>query len=109
MSITLKRPMFRMGGQARNEDTGITSGLRQAYSSGDFVVDESNLDNTNYPVSLTGGNPNLTGIGAMANFYNMFPKTTEKPIVNKPLTIEERIIELSKAYDITKEDDIAVR
>jgi hypothetical protein len=107
MSITLKRPMFRMGGQARSEDTGITSGLRQAYSSGDFVVDESNLDNTNYPVSLTGGNPNLTGIGAMANFYNMFPKTTERPVVNKPLTIEERINELAKSYDITKEDDIA--
>lgn len=107
MSITLKRPMFRMGGQARSEDTGITSGLRQAYSSGDFVVDESNLDNTNYPVSLTGGNPNLTGIGTMANFYNMFPKTTEKPVANKPLTIEERINELAKSYDITKEDDIA--
>jgi organic radical activating enzyme len=107
MSITLKRPMFRMGGQARSEDTGITSGLRQAYSSGDFVVDESNLDNTNYPVSLTGGNPNLRGIGAMANFYNMFPKTTERPVVNKPLTIEERINELAKSYDITKEDDIA--
>jgi hypothetical protein len=107
MSITLKRPMFRMGGQARSEDTGITSGLRQAYSSAGFVVDETNLDNTNYPVSLTGGNPNLTGIGTMANFYNMFPKTTEKPVANKPLTIEERINELAKSYDITKEDDIA--
>jgi len=107
MSITLKRPMFRMGGQARSEDTGITSGLRQAYSSAGVVVDETNLDNTNYPISLAGGNPNLMGIGTMANFYNMFPKTTEKPVVNKPLTIEERINELSKAYDITKEDDIA--
>jgi hypothetical protein len=107
MSITLKRPMFRMGGQARSEDTGITSGLRQAYSSAGFVVDETNLDNTNYPISLTGGNPNLTGIGTMANFYNMFPKTTEKPVANKPLTIEERINELAKSYDITKEDDIA--
>jgi len=43
----------------------------------------------------------------MANFYNMFPKTTEKPVANKPLTIEERINELAKSYDITKEDDIA--
>jgi hypothetical protein len=107
MSITLKRPMFRMGGQAGSEDTGITSGLRQPYSTAGFVVDESNLEGNNYPLSLTGGNPNLMGIGTMANFYNMFPKTTEKPVVNKPLTIEERINELSKAYDITKEDDIA--
>jgi len=107
MSITLKRPMFRMGGKAGSEDTGITSGLRQPYSSAGFVVDESNLDNTNYPISLTGGNPNLMGIGAAANFYNMFPKTVEKPVANKPLTIEERLNELAKAYDITKEDDIA--
>ena len=107
MSITLKRPMFRMGGQARSEDTGITSGLRQPYSTAGFVVDESNLEGNNYPLSLTGGNPNLYGIGAMANFYNMFPKTTEKPVANKPLTIEERINELAKSYDITKEDDIA--
>jgi hypothetical protein len=107
MSITLKRPMFRMGGQAGSEDTGITSGLRQPYSTAGFVVDETNLDNTNYPISLTGGNPNLNGIGAMANFYNMFPKTTERPVANKPLTIEERINELAKSYDITKEDDIA--
>jgi hypothetical protein len=107
MSITLKRPMFRMGGQAGSEDTGITSGLRQPYSTAGFVVDESNLEGNNYPLSLTGGNPNLNGIGAMANFYNMFPKTTEKPVANKPLTIEERINELAKSYDITKEDDIA--
>jgi hypothetical protein len=107
MSITLKRPMFRMGGQAGSEDTGITSGLRQPYSTAGFVVDETNLDNTNYPISLTGGNPNLNGIGAMANFYNMFPKTTERPVANKPLTIEERINELAKSYEITKEDDIA--
>ena len=107
MSITLKRPMFRMGGKAGSEDTGITSGLRQPYSSAGFVVDESNLDNTNYPISLTGGNPNLMGIGAAANFYNMFPKTVEKPVANKPLTIEERLNELAKSYDITKEDDIA--
>jgi len=107
MSITLKRPMFRMGGQAGSEDTGITSGLRQPYSTAGFVVDESSSDNTNYPISLTGGNPNLNGIGAMANFYNMFPKTTERPVANKPLTIEERINELAKSYDITKEDDIA--
>jgi hypothetical protein len=107
MSITLKRPMFRMGGQAGSEDTGITSGLRQPYSTAGFVVDESNLEGNNYPLSLTGGNPNLNGIGAMANFYNMFPKTTERPIANKPLTIEERINELAKSYDITKEDDIA--
>ncbi len=107
MSITLKRPMFRMGGQAGSEDTGITSGLRQPYSTAGFVVDESNLEGNNYPLSLTGGNPNLYGIGAMANFYNMFPKTTEKPVANKPLTIEERINELAKSYDITKEDDIA--
>jgi len=42
MSITLKRPMFRMGGQAGSEDTGITSGLRQPYQVGRLVTDESN-------------------------------------------------------------------
>ena len=107
MSITLKRPMFRMGGQAGSEDTGITSGLRQPYSTAGFVVDESSSDNTNYPISLTGGNPNLNSIGAMANFYNMFPKTTERPVASKPLTIDERLNELAKSYDVSREDDFS--
>jgi hypothetical protein len=53
MSITLKRPMFRMGGQAGSEDTGITSGLRQPYQVGRLVTDESN-----YPYGFQ-QNPNL--------------------------------------------------
>lgn len=97
MSITLKRPMFRMGGQARSEDTGITSGLRQGYKEGDLVEQ----------LKGTSLDPNLQGIGAAANFYNMFPKTVEKQTANKPLTIEERLNELAKSYDVSKEDDFS--
>ena len=97
MSITLKRPMFRMGGQARSEDTGITSGLRQGYKEGDLAEQ----------LKGTSLDPNLQGIGAAANFYNMFPKTVEKQTVSKPLTIEERLNELAKSYDVSKEDDFS--
>lgn len=97
MSITLKRPMFRMGGQARSEDTGITSGLRQGYEEGNLVEQ----------LKGTSLDPNLQGIGAAANFYNMFPKTVEKQTVSKPLTIEERLNELAKSYDVSKEDDFS--
>ena len=51
MSITLKRPMFRMGGQARSEDTGITSGLRQPYQVGRLVTDEGG-PYANYPYGV---------------------------------------------------------
>jgi hypothetical protein len=97
MSITLKRPMFRMGGKAKSEDTGITSGLRQGYKNGDLaeLLKGSSLD------------PRLVGIGSAANFYNMFPKTIEKPVASKPLTIDERLNELAKAYDVSKEDDFS--
>ena len=97
MSITLKRPMFRMGGQARSEDTGITSGLRQGYKEGDLAeqLEGSSLD------------PRLVGIGSAANFYNLFPKTTERPVASKPLTIDERLNELAKSYDVSREDDFS--
>ena len=97
MSITLKRPMFRMGGQARSEDTGITSGLRQGYKEGDLAeqLEGSSLD------------PRLVGVGSAANFYNLFPKTTERPVASKPLTIDERLNELAKSYDVSREDDFS--
>ena len=69
MSITLKRPMFRMGGQARSEDTGITSGLRQPYQVGRLVTDEGG-PYANYPYGVQ-QDPNLVGIGSAANMYNL--------------------------------------
>jgi hypothetical protein len=108
MSITLKRPMFRMGGQAGSEDTGITSGLRQPYQVGRLVTDESN-----YPYGFQ-QNPNLTGIGAGANMYNLLNNVTSKvapesnffPVTDaegevEPVTIEDKINRIMKQYEVT--------
>jgi hypothetical protein len=113
MSITLKRPMFRMGGQAGSEDTGITSGLRQPYQVGRLVTDESN-----YPYGVQ-QDPNLMGIGAAANAYNLLnnvidkeapdknfmPKTNEKGEV-QPVSLEEKINRIMKQYEVTSQDDL---
>jgi len=110
MSITLKRPMFRMGGQARSEDTGITSGLRQGYENGDLV---------NLPMSLTygTGNPDLMGVGAAANALGLlnsfsksnpassfFPKLDEEGEA-EPVSIEDKINRIKKQYEVTPADD----
>jgi hypothetical protein len=114
MSITLKRPMFRMGGQAGSEDTGITSGLRQPYQVGRLVTDESN-----YPYGVQ-QDPNLMGIGAAANAYNLLnnvidkeapdknfmPKTNEKGEV-QPVSLEEKINRIMKQYEVTSQDDLS--
>ena len=113
MSITLKRPMFRMGGQARSEDTGITSGLRQPYQVGRLVTDESN-----YPYGVQ-QDPNLMGIGAAANAYNLlnsvskaaptsnfFPTTDAEGEV-EPVTIEDKINRIMKQYEVTQQDDLS--
>jgi len=113
MSITLKRPMFRMGGQARSEDTGITSGLRQPYQVGRLVTDESN-----YPYGVQ-QDPNLMGIGAAANAYNLlnsvskaaptsnfFPTTDVEGEV-EPVTIEDKINRIMKQYEVTQQDDLS--
>ena len=113
MSITLKRPMFRMGGQARSEDTGITSGLRQPYQVGRLVTDESN-----YPYGVQ-QDPNLMGIGAAANTFNLlnsvskaaptsnfFPTTDDEGEV-EPVTIEDKINRIMKQYEVTSQDDLS--
>jgi len=113
MSITLKRPMFRMGGQAGSEDTGITSGLRQPYQVGRLVTDESN-----YPYGVQ-QDPNLMGIGAAANMYNLlnnvskaaptsnfFPTTDVEGEV-EPVTIEDKINRIMKQYEVTQQDDLS--
>ena len=110
MSITLKRPMFRMGGQARSEDTGITSGLRQGYENGDLV---------NLPMSLTygTGNPDLMGVGAAANalgllnsFSKANPASSFFPKLNQegktePVSIEDKLSRIQKQYEVTPADD----
>jgi hypothetical protein len=114
MSITLKRPMFRMGGQAGSEDTGITSGLRQPYQVGRLVTDESNYS---YGFQQ---NPNLTGIGAGANMYNLLNNVTSKvapesnffPVTDaegevEPVTIEDKINRIMKQYEVTSQDDLS--
>lgn len=114
MSITLKRPMFRMGGQAGSEDTGITSGLRQPYQVGRLVTDESN-----YPYGVQ-QDPNLMGIGAAANAYNLLNNVTSKaaPESNffpttdaegevEPVTIEDKINRIMKQYEVTQQDDLS--
>jgi hypothetical protein len=114
MSITLKRPMFRMGGQAGSEDTGITSGLRQPYQVGRLVTDESN-----YPYGFQ-QNPNLTGIGSAANMYNLLNNVTSKvapesnffPVTDtegevEPVTIEDKINRIMKQYEVTSQDDLS--
>ena len=113
MSITFKRPMFRMGGQARSEDTGITSGLRQPYQVGRLVTDESN-----YPYGVQ-QDPNLMGIGAAANTFNLlnsvskaaptsnfFPTTDAEGEV-EPVTIEDKINRIMKQYEVTQQDDLS--
>ena len=69
--------MFRMGGQAGSEDTGITSGLRQPYQVGRLVTDESN-----YPYGVQ-QDPNLMEIGAAANTFNLLNSVSKAaPISN---------------------------
>jgi len=121
MSITLKRPMFRMGGQAGSEDTGITSGLRQQYQVGRLVTDESS-PYANYPYGVSENsyaNPNLMGIGSAANMYgllnsainkaapdkNIFPKTNEEGEV-EPVSIEEKLARIMKQYEVTPEQEL---
>jgi hypothetical protein len=114
MSITLKRPMFRMGGQAGSEDTGITSGLRQPYQVGRLVTDESN-----YPYGVQ-QDPNLMGIGAAANMYKLLNNATSKaapesnffPVTDaegevEPVTIEDKINRIMKQYEVTQQDDLS--
>jgi hypothetical protein len=113
MSITLKRPMFRMGGQAGSEDTGITSGLRQPYQVGRLVTDESN-----YPYGVQ-QDPNLMGIGAAANAYNLLNNVINKEAPDKnfvpkldsegkaePVSLEEKINRIMKQYEVTQQDDL---
>jgi len=114
MSITLKRPMFRMGGQAGSEDTGITSGLRQPYQVGRLVTDESN-----YPYGVQ-QNPNLMGIGSAANMLSLLNNATSKaapesnffPITDsegevEPVTIQDKINRIKKQYEVTQQDDLS--
>ncbi len=115
MSITLKRPMFRMGGQARSEDTGITSGLRQPYQVGRLVTDEGG-PYANYPYGVE-QDSNLLGIGAAANTLNLlsnmsrtnpassfFPKLDEEGEA-EPVSIEDKINRIKKQYEVTPADD----
>ena len=115
MSITLKRPMFRMGGQARSEDTGITSGLRQPYQVGRLVTDESD-SYENYPYGVS-PSPDLMGVGAAANALGLlnsfskenpassfFPKLDEEGEA-EPVSIEDKINRIRKQYEVTPRDD----
>ena len=115
MSITLKRPMFRMGGQARSEDTGITSGLRQPYQVGRLVTNEGG-PYANYPYGVY-PNPDLMGIGATANALGLlnsfskenpassfFPKLDEEGEA-EPISIEDKINRIRKQYEVTPADD----
>jgi hypothetical protein len=115
MSITLKRPMFRMGGQARSEDTGITSGLRQPYQVGRLVTDESG-SYENYPYGVS-PSPDLMGVGAAANTLGLlnsfskanpassfFPKLDEEGEA-EPISIEDKINRIKKQYEVTPRDD----
>ena len=115
MSITLKRPMFRMGGQARSEDTGITSGLRQPYQVGRLVTNEGG-PYANYPYGVY-PNPDLMSIGATANALGLlnsfsktnpassfFPKLDEEGEA-EPISIEDKINRIRKQYEVTPADD----
>ena len=115
MSITLKRPMFRMGGQARSEDTGITSGLRQPYQVGRLVTDEGG-PYANYPYGVS-PSPDLMGVGAAANALGLlnsfskknpassfFPKLDEEGEA-EPISIEDKINRIRKQYEVTPADD----
>jgi len=114
MSITLKRPMFRMGGQARSEDTGITSGLRQPYQVGRLVTDESN-----YPYGVQ-QDPNLVGIGSAANMLSLLNNVVDKGAPDKnfvpkldsegkaqPVSLEDKINRIMKQYEVTPQDDLS--
>jgi len=113
MSITFKRPMFRMGGKAGSEDTGITSGLRQPYSTGDLVVQDSY-----FPSGVSENryaNADLAGIGAAANMYglinNAAPDRNFLPKLNaegkaEPVTLEEKLARIMKQYEVTPEQDL---
>lgn len=118
MSITLKRPMFRMGGQAGSEDTGITSGLRQPYQVGRLVTDESGSYG-NYPYGVS-QNPNLMGIGSAANMYNLLNNVVDKGAPDKnfvpkldsegkaePVSLEDKINRIMKQYEVTSQDDLS--
>ena len=118
MSITLKRPMFRMGGQAGSEDTGITSGLRQPYQVGRLVTDESG-SYENYPYGVQ-QNPNLMGIGSAANMYNLLNNVVDKGAPDKnfvpkldsegkaePVSLEDKINRIMKQYEVTSQDDLS--
>ena len=115
MSITLKRPMFRMGGQARSEDTGITSGLRQPYQVGRLVTDESG-SYENYPYGVS-SSPDLMSIGAAANTLGLlnsfskanpassfFPKLDQEGKA-EPVSIEDKLSRIQKQYEVTPADD----
>jgi hypothetical protein len=122
MSITLKRPMFRMGGQAGSEDTGITSGLRQQYQVGRLVTDESS-PYANYPYGVSENsyaNPNLMGIGSAANMYNLLNNVVDKGAPDKnfvpkldsegkaePVSLEDKINRIMKQYEVTSQDDLS--
>jgi len=114
MSITFKRPMFRMGGQARSEDTGITSGLRQPYQVGRLVTDESN-----YPYKVQ-QDPNLVGIGSAANMLSLLNNVVDKGAPDKnfvpkldsegkaqPVSLEDKINRIMKQYEVTPQDDLS--
>jgi len=118
MSITLKRPMFRMGGQAGSEDTGITSGLRQPYQVGRLVTDESGSYG-NYPYGVQ-QNSNLMGIGSAANMYNLLNNVVDKGAPDKnfvpkldsegkaePVSLEDKINRIMKQYEVTSQDDLS--
>ena len=118
MSITLKRPMFRMGGQAGSEDTGITSGLRQPYQVGRLVTDESGSYG-NYPYGVQ-QNPNLMGIGSAANMYSLLNNVVDKGAPDKnfvpkldsegkaePVSLEDKINRIMKQYEVTSQDDLS--
>ena len=104
--------MFRMGGQAGSEDTGITSGLRQPYQVGRLVTDESN-----YPYGFQ-QDPNLVGIGSAANMYNLLNNVVDKGAPDKnfvpkldsegkaePVSLEDKINRIMKQYEVTSQDD----
>ena len=118
MSITLKRPMFRMGGKAGSEDTGITSGLRQPYQVGRLVEDETQ----NYPYGVSENsyvNPNLSGIGAAANMYGLLNSAVNQAAPDKnfvpklnsegeaePVSMEDKLARIMKQYEVTPEQDL---
>lgn len=107
--------MFRMGGQARSEDTGITSGLRQPYQVGRLVTDEGGPYES-YPYGVS-PSPDLMGVGAAANALGLlnsfskanpassfFPKLNQEGKV-EPVSIEDKLSRIQKQYEVTPADD----